>query len=93
MYFLGICPSLGSLSNGQVSFDSNPDDDGQYPVNPIATFTCEEGYYLDTEYNSTTCQNSGNWNQPTPMCTGNISFKPLISSQRVCPKFHKQKFR
>ena len=73
IYSVGACPSLGSLSNGQVSYDSNPDDDGQHPVNAIATFSCEEGFYLDTEYNTTTCQESGNWNQSTPACTGNIT--------------------
>ena len=78
-YSVGACPSLGSLSNGQVSYDSNPDDDGQYPVNATATFTCEEGFYLDTEYNSTTCQDSGNWNQPTPTCTGNKIEENLCS--------------
>ena len=67
---VGVCPSLASLPNGQVDYDSNPDDDGQYPMNASATFSCNDEYVLDGE-TSTICQDSGNWNQPTPTCIGN----------------------
>ena len=71
IYMVGTCQSVGNQTNGQVSYNSNPDYGGLYPVNAIATFSCEEDYFLDSDYNSTTCLDSGNWNQPTPMCTGN----------------------
>ena len=78
IYMVGTCRSVGDQTNGQVSYDSNPDSDGLYPVDAIATFSCEEDYFLDSDYNSTTCLDSGNWNQPTPMCTGNKTGVELV---------------
>ena len=41
--------------------------DGRYPLETLASFSCNEGYYLSgTE--ETTCQTSGKWNMDRPEC-------------------------
>ena len=35
------------------------------------TFSCDSGYTLDGASNIT-CENSGNWSDPTPTCQGNV---------------------
>ena len=45
-----------------ISYDEDPRDDGRYPVNTIASFTCNDEYYLDGDLTAT-CESSGNWNQ------------------------------
>ena len=49
-------------------------------MNTIATFTCDDEYYID-ENESTTCETSGDWSRPTPTCIGNefkINDKDII---------------
>ena len=64
------CSAL-NLTNGMVSYNTNQKPDGQYVVETIATFTCDPGYSVDGLF-STICNVSGNWGQPTPICTGTI---------------------
>ena len=67
-YFAVTCSTL-SLQNGRVSYDKDPADDGHYPVNTIATFTCDDEHYLDGD-SAATCESSSTWSQQ-PMCRGN----------------------
>ena len=60
-----MCPTL-SIPNGQVNYDSSRVG-GQYPAGTEASLTCNEGYFRGLQ-NATTCQASGNWEQPLPMC-------------------------
>ena len=43
------------LGKGIVSFDRDPADDGRYPGETTATFTCENEYILFGD-DSATCQ-------------------------------------
>ena len=63
------CPAL-SLSNGTVNYDRDRANNGQYPVNTTATFTCDDDYYPDGD-ESTTCESSGIWSQSIPTCMSN----------------------
>ena len=74
--FVGYCATIASFPFGNVSYDRNPDDNGFYPRETIATFTCEDGYSLhsggysidgtgyplDDEHNTYTCRSwRGSW--------------------------------
>ena len=59
------CSSL-SLSNGEVSYSGSALN-GEYPVNVVASFTCNYGYTLSGSASST-CENSGTWNKQDQMC-------------------------
>ena len=41
---------------------------GGYPVNTVASFSCNSGYQNGA--NSATCEASGNWNEEIPTCEG-----------------------
>ena len=64
----GTCPDI-SLPDGRVSFNRDPTDNGQYPVETIATFTCNPLHSLYGD-ESTTCETSGSWSHQIPTCTG-----------------------
>ena len=64
--FVVTCTSL-TLTNGAVSYNSHPASVARYPVDTVATFSCNHGYSLSGS-TSGTCQTSGNWNQATPTC-------------------------
>ena len=79
LYSVVTCPDR-SLSNGTVSFDRDPVDNGQYglyPVNTTSTFRCKDGYSV-FGHNSSTCEISGRWSQPTPWCGGMENFKKTL---------------
>ena len=57
-----------SLVNGEVSY-TKPAENGQYPVDTVASFSCNSDYYQNGG-DSTTCQTSGNWNKKSPTCEG-----------------------
>ena len=68
--FVGTCPYI-SLSYGSVRFDTDPDPRrGPYPINTTATFICNYGDPVLGD-DSATCQETGNWSQFVPTCTGN----------------------
>ena len=55
-----------SLSNGEVSYSGSAMN-GEYPVNTVASFTCNSGYALSGS-ESSTCETSGTWNEQDQMC-------------------------
>ena len=61
-----ICPALGT-PNGQDSYEPSASDGNLYTVGTSASLTCNEGYYRGVQ-RETTCQASGNWTEPLPMC-------------------------
>ena len=63
---LVTCPVL-HLSNGGISYNKSPLNNGGYPIGTVASFSCNYGY-SQTQSNSRTCQTSGMWNQQTPTC-------------------------
>ena len=70
-----LCPIL-SLSNGVVDY-SRGEVNGQYPVDTVATFSCNPGYSR-SGYNSSTCLTPGNWNQQTPICSESNTNYPSL---------------
>ena len=53
------CTDLGhSVDNGNVSYSSNPTEQGQYVENTTVTVLCDEGYRGGGDI---ICQNDGNW--------------------------------
>ena len=56
-----------NLNNGQINYNGSPLANQGYPVKTVASFTCNDGYFLMGS-DSTTCQTSGNWNHNTPSC-------------------------
>ena len=67
--FVASCSPL-RLRNGIVTFDRDPAGDGRYPVETIATFTCNPLHSLFGD-NSLICETSSSWSHQTPTCTGN----------------------
>ena len=52
-------------TNGRVSYNNGATSD--IPTGTMATFYCEDGYFLNGTM-SRTCQNDGSWNSTTPRC-------------------------
>ena len=69
-----MCDVL-SLSNGQVCYNHGPNN-GQYPVDTVASITCDYGYNLDGSH-SRFCQPSGTWNH-TASCRQGNSMRKLF---------------
>ena len=65
--FVVNCPAL-SLDSGQVNYTTSPATNGGYSENTTATFMCDRAYSLSMGTNSTTCGDSGNWDQESPTC-------------------------
>ena len=68
LYFVVTCSAL-TLSNGAINYDEDPADDGHYPVDTIATFICNDEYYLDGDLTAT-CESSALWSEKS-ICRGN----------------------
>ena len=67
--FPTVTCSAITLENGQVTY-SMPPQNGEYPLNTLATFSCSPQSSLSGSVSST-CQvsgNSANWNAETPTC-------------------------
>ena len=65
-FSLVTCSAL-ILSDGGISYNKSPLNNGGYPVGTVAEFSCNFGY-SQSQSNSRTCQLSGMWNQQTPIC-------------------------
>ena len=59
------CDAL-NLKNGHVSYTSYYQQG--YPFDTVASFSCNQGYYL-SRTEETTCQTTGKWNMDPPECT------------------------
>ena len=76
-----------SLNNGEVSYNKSPVNNGRYPFNTQASFTCNSGYRLEGS-SSSTCQGQGSWNNDIPTCTrGNDKMKLPILLNIVLQNF------
>ena len=66
-YFLSVdsCPAL-IIINGEVDYDQDPVND-LYPIGTNASYRCNHGYRIEGS-SSRTCQDTGTWNQQTPVC-------------------------
>ena len=67
-FFLNVvtCVVL-SLQNGQISYNDSQATNGEYPVDTVASFSCNYGHSRSGS-NSRTCQIQGDWDQETPTC-------------------------
>ena len=63
------CEALGAPDNGQITYSLPSVTNGEYPVDTVASFTCNDGYYR-LGSGSRTCQTTGSWDQTTPTCNG-----------------------
>ena len=61
------CSALRSLGNGRINYTHSTLENGAFPVGTIASFTCNEGYFLIGS-EAASCQTSGTWNANTPSC-------------------------
>ena len=73
MFVVPRCSALGSLSNGRVSYTTDPINE-QYLEGSQATFTCTIGYQLSGT-DSRTSQSSEDWSEETPTCKGSKVYK------------------
>ena len=55
------------LENGQTTYNDSMVQNNGYPLNTVASFTCNPGYNLNGS-DSSTCQDSLNWDQQIPAC-------------------------
>ena len=62
---LVLCDGI-FLENGQVRYNQLAVN-GQYPVDTVASITCDYGYNLEGA-NSRVCQSSGTWSQKSTLC-------------------------
>ena len=62
------CETLQNPSNGQVTYDRNPIDQG-YPFYTKATYSCNNGYELNGGSSPRECETYGNWFGTAPQCT------------------------
>ena len=80
------CASV-SLNNGGVSYNKPSVNNGNYPFNTQASFTCNSGYRLEGS-SSSTCQGQGSWNKGVPTCIkSNDKMKLPILLKYHCTKF------
>ena len=61
-YYIGQCPELPPLANGDITLSSPERLNGT-----TATYTCDSGYVL-TGSRMRTCQTNGAWEEPAPFC-------------------------
>ena len=66
MFTLATCAQL-NLDNGGVTYNESMVMTDEYPVDTLASFSCDRGYNLNGSATST-CQTSGEWDQDTPTC-------------------------
>jgi len=63
---LSDCGLPDSVTNGQYSLG----EQNRTTVNSTAVYNCDEGYQLMKEGEMLTCNLTGQWDKPTPACTG-----------------------
>ena len=62
-----ICSPLNVPANGEINYNKAPVADGGYPLDTVASFSCDYGYSRSGS-SSRTCETSGNWNHQNPTC-------------------------
>ena len=67
---IAVTCTILTLSNGRITYSIHSVSTTRYPVDTVATFSCNSGYSLSGS-STRTCQTSGNWNQATPTCNKN----------------------
>ena len=74
LFYAVTCPPL-ILENGEVAYNTSLLIDEVFPthptsgysVNTMASLSCDKFYHRQ-ESSSVICENSGNWNELTPIC-------------------------
>ena len=69
IYFVAVTCETLSIENGKVSYNENSVDGG-YPMDTVASFSCNSGYHR-VGAGSSTCQSPGRWNNAIPRCNIN----------------------
>ena len=70
-----MCPSLPSLTNGELTFDTDMIAPHEYDTE--VTYTCDMGYDIAMGNKSQVCEGDGStpvgeWSGTTPICTGGM---------------------
>ncbi len=76
-----FCTSLSPIVNGMIVY--SPDVTSPYDFGTAATYSCNDGFYLDGEQ-SRNCAGDGTntigtWDLTAPICTGMQPFENRIS--------------
>ena len=58
-----MCPSIPDPLNGDISYSTDPSDDGSYSFGTVATYTCDEGYGQRGGVLRRTCGGDGSSNR------------------------------
>ncbi|CAH1795050.1 unnamed protein product, partial [Owenia fusiformis] len=61
------CPLLPLLTNGQVFYNSAPNDDGMFIFDTRASFLCNRGFTVNGP-SMAVCRKDGTWTNSLPMC-------------------------
>ena len=76
--FVAICTPQPVPPNETVTYTTQPNQlDGGYPLDTVATYSCNEGYSPSGRTRSY-CRMQG-WSDPPPACTGNRNNAKLQS--------------
>ena len=68
--FAATCP-VPSFINGEVQYSTDQVENGEYPTDTVAGFTCNDGYSRNGPISST-CKDSGTWSPVVPTCVEGI---------------------
>ncbi len=67
-----ICSSLPIINNGVIRY--SPDTTGAFNYATVATYICNEGFFLDGVENRTCggdgSSTTGGWTETAPVCSG-----------------------
>ena len=69
-----------NLINGHVTYNRSPVG-GNYPVDTVASFSCNSGYYK-SQAGTRTCQETRNWSNQNPTC--NRGNKQIKENELIC---------
>ncbi len=65
-----LCPPLLPLANGMISY--SPDNTPDYTIGTVATYSCNQGYYLTDGFTTKVCRevvrSPAMFDGPTPIC-------------------------
>ena len=70
-----------NLENGEIECEHSPEN-GQYPTDTVAFFTCNDGY-MRTGPIFITCQDSGIWDPEIGTCDEGITVHNLFKQYKI----------
>ncbi len=80
-----LCPSLPIILNGTINYST--DDGPNYVLQTTATYSCDEGFFLNVTENTRTCQDDdddddeGAWSDEAPTCVRELHNNTVANVQ------------